>query len=258
MPRAAVSYMATPTLAVRASISKGFSAPTIAEVRSSDNMINKDLRPETGTNHEFGVRWHLWNRRVILDAAAYTYQMDDAIIRQVRETGAEYFQNTGKIDQKGIEASILAYLITPRSVGLIRSIQIGSNFSLNNYSFKNYQVGDKVYSGNKLTAVPKTVWVNTLNVLFPYQLHLDLLSNLTAAIPLDDANTVYAKRYHLLQGKISWSKAVGNGHKVSIFAGADNLLNQKYSLGNDINAFGGRYFNPAPLRNYYGGMNFNF
>lgn len=258
MPRAAVSYMATPKLAIRASISKGFSAPTIAEVRSSDNMINKDLRPETGTNHEFGVRWHLWNRRVILDAAAYTYQMDDAIIRQVRETGAEYFQNTGKIDQKGIEASILAYLITPRSVGLIRSIQIGSNFSLNNYSFKNYQVGDKVYSGNKLTAVPKTVWVNTLNVLFPYQLHLDLLSNLTAAIPLDDANTVYAKRYHLLQGKISWSKAVGHGHKVSIFAGADNLLNQKYSLGNDINAFGGRYFNPAPLRNYYGGMNFNF
>ncbi|WP_257087781.1 TonB-dependent receptor [Sphingobacterium sp. E70] len=167
MPRAAVSYMATPTLAVRASISKGFSAPTIAEVRSSDNMINKDLRPETGTNHEFGVRWHLWNRRVILDAAAYTYQMDDAIIRQVRESGAEYFQNAGKIDQKGIEASILAYLLTPTSAGLIRSLQVGSNFSLNNYSFKNYQVGDKDYSGNKLTAVPKTVWVNTLNILFP-------------------------------------------------------------------------------------------
>jgi len=258
MPRAAVSYMATPNLAIRASISKGFSAPTIAEVRSSDNMINKDLRPETGTNHEFGVRWHLWNRRVILDAAAYTYQMDDAIIRQVRESGAEYFQNAGKIDQKGIEASILAYLLTPRSAGLIRSLQVGSNFSLNNYSFKNYQVGDKDYNGNKLTAVPKTVWVNTLTILFPYQLRVDLLSNLTAAIPLDDANTVYAKRYHLLQGKISWSKAVGHGHKVSIFAGVDNLLNQKYSLGNDINAFGGRYFNPAPLRNYYGGMNFNF
>jgi len=258
MPRAALSYLAMPTLAVRASISKGFSAPTIAEVRSSDNIINKDLRPETGTNHEFGVRWHLWNRRVILDAAAYTYQMDDAIIRQVRESGAEYFQNAGKIDQKGIEASIFAYLLTPRSAGLIRSLQVGSNFSLNDYSFKNYQIGDKNYSGNKLTAVPKTVWVNTLNVLFPYQLHLDLLSNLTAAIPLDDANTVYAKRYHLLQGKISWSKAVGHGHKVSIFAGADNLLNQRYSLGNDINAFGGRYFNPAPLRNYYGGMNLNF
>ncbi|WP_293947384.1 MULTISPECIES: TonB-dependent receptor [unclassified Sphingobacterium] len=258
MPRAAVSYLATASFALRASISKGFSAPTIAEVRSSDNIINKDLKPETGTNHEFGVRWHLWNRRIILDASAYTYQMNNAIIRQVRETGAEYFQNAGKIDQKGIEASILTYLITPRSWGLVRSLQVGSNFSLNNYAFKNYKVGDKDYSGNKLTAVPKTVWVNTLNVLFPYQLRLDLLSNLTAAIPLDDANTVYANRYHLLQGKISWGKAIGHGHKLNIFVGADNLLNQKYSLGNDINAFGGRYFNPAPLRNYYGGMNFNF
>src|SRR5690606_40148445 len=157
--------------------------------------------------------------------------MNNAIIRQVRETGAEYFQNAGKIDQKGIEASLLTYLITPRSWGLVRSLQVGSNFSLNNYAFKNYKVGDKDYSGNKLTAVPKTVWVNTLNVLFPYQLRLDLLSNLTAAIPLDDANTVYANRYHLLQGKISWGKAIGHGLKLNIFVGADNLLNQKYSLG---------------------------
>ncbi len=258
MPRAAVSYQATATFALRASISKGFSAPTIAEVRSSDNIINNDLKPETGTNHEFGVRWHLWNRRVIFDASVYSYQMNDAIIRQVRETGAEYFQNAGKIDQKGIEAAILTYLMTPKSSGIIRSLQVGSNFSLNNYAFKNYKVGDKDYSGNKLTAVPKTVWVNTLNALFPYQIRLDLLSNLTAAIPLDDANTVYAKRYHLLQGKISWNKAIGQRYQLNFFVGADNLLNQKYSLGNDINAFGGRYFNPAPLRNYYGGMNFHF
>jgi iron complex outermembrane receptor protein len=33
--------------------------------------------------------------------------------------------------------------------------------------------------------------------------------------------------------------------------GADNLLNKTYSLGNDLNAFGGRFFNPAPKRNYF-------
>lgn len=258
MPRAALSYLATPTLALRASVSKGFSAPTIAEVRSSDNIINTDLKPEEGTNHEVGIRWHLWNRRIVLDAAAYTYQMDNAIIRQVRETGAEYFQNAGKINQRGIEAAVLAYLISPRKHGIVQSLHISSNFSFHDYAFKNYQVGDKNYSSNRLTAVPKTVWVNTLNMLFPFQLRLDLLSNLTAAIPLDDANTVYANRYHLLQAKVSWSRPIARLRKISLFAGADNLLNKKYSLGNDINAFGGRYFNPAPLRNYYGGMNLNF
>jgi iron complex outermembrane receptor protein len=37
-------------------------------------------------------------------------------------------------------------------------------------------------------------------------------------------------------------------------AGVDNLLNQTYSLGNDINAFGGRYFNAAAKRNYFVGL----
>jgi len=258
MPRAALSYLITPMLALRASISKGFSAPTVAEVRSSDNSINTLLKPETGTNHELGLRLHLWNRRVVLDAAAYTYQMNNAIIRQLRDNGAEYFQNAGKINQKGLEASILLYLITPQVSGVVRSLQFASNFSFNDYTFKNYQVGDKNYQGNKLPAVPKTVWVNSLNILFSNQFRFDLLSNLTAAIPLDDANSVYANRYHLLQGKLSWTKPVGSGYQIRLFVGADNILNEKYSLGNDINAFGGRYFNPAPLRNYYGGMSFNF
>lgn len=258
MPRAAASYLINPSLAVRASVSKGFSAPTIAEVRSSDNLFNAGLLPETGTNHELGFRWHLWNRRLVLDAAVYSYQMDNAIIRQIRESGAEYFQNAGKIDQKGIEASVMAYLIVPRKRGPIRSVQMSSNFSFHNYVFSDYKVADKDYSGNRLTAVPKTVWVNTLRMLFPEGVQLDVLSNLTGRLPLDDANTVYADRYHLLQGKISWTKSVAAGHKIVLFAGADNVLNQKYSLGNDINAFGGRYFNPAPLRNYYGGMSLNF
>ena len=43
-----------------------------------------------------------------------------------------------------------------------------------------------------------------------------------------------------------------------IFAGADNLFDTKYSLGNDINAFGGRYYNAAAGRNYYVGISFRF
>jgi iron complex outermembrane receptor protein len=41
---------------------------------------------------------------------------------------------------------------------------------------------------------------------------------------------------------------------VNIFAGADNLLDEKYSLGNDINAAGNRFYNAAPRRNFYVGV----
>jgi len=36
------------------------------------------------------------------------------------------------------------------------------------------------------------------------------------------------------------------------------LLNQYYSLGNDLNAVGKRYYNPAPGKNYFGGAELMF
>jgi len=36
------------------------------------------------------------------------------------------------------------------------------------------------------------------------------------------------------------------------------VLDETYSLGNDINAAGGRYYNAAPKRNYYAGLAINF
>jgi len=70
-------------------------------------------------------------------------------------------------------------------------------------------------------------------------------------IPLNDANSAYAKSYHLVGAKIGFEKLFKNGVSPKISIGADNLLNQHYSLGNDINGFGGRYYNAAPLRNFY-------
>ena len=38
-----------------------------------------------------------------------------------------------------------------------------------------------------------------------------------------------------------------------MYGGVENATDRRYSLGNDLNAFGGRYFQPAPGRNYYAG-----
>ncbi len=52
---------------------------------------------------------------------------------------------------------------------------------------------------------------------------------------------------------ITWRSAKQDGKlplngkcRMAVFAGADNLLNQSYSLGNDLNAVGNRYYNLAP------------
>jgi iron complex outermembrane receptor protein len=81
--------------------------------------------------------------------------------------------------------------------------------------------------------------------------------NYTSSIPLNDANTVYAAKYHLLQAKASWQHSISRKIRFELYAGGDNLLNQKYSLGNDLNAVGTRYYNPSPPRNYFFGVSVN-
>jgi len=254
MPRFGLSYSATDNFSIRASVSKGYSTPTIAEVRSSDNRINQELKPETGTNYEAGVRFESKDRRFIADLAAYNYQMDNGIIRQVNESGAEFFVNAGKIDQKGIEANILTQLISAQNSDFLQGLILSTNLTYQDYKFKDYKIADNDFSGNKVTSVPNWIWVNTLSFKFIKDVDINILHNFTSSIPLNDLNTVSADKYHLLQAKISWLAPLSNRYKLQIFAGADNLLNEKYSLGNDINALGNRYFNAAATRNFYGGV----
>jgi iron complex outermembrane receptor protein len=79
---------------------------------------------------------------------------------------------------------------------------------------------------------------------------------------LNDANSIFASAFDILQGKIGWKKQL-NIISVEIYAGIDNALNERYSLGNDINAFppnspNSRYYNPSALRNYFGGVIVSF
>ena len=258
MPRIATSYLITDGIAARASVSKGYSPPTIAEVRSSDNIINTELEAETGVNYEVGMRWESSNRRYIADMSFYNYKMRNGIVRQLRNNGAEFYVNTGEIKQNGIEVSIWAYLLPLKVDRFVQSLRFQSAVSYNHYRFGSYQVDGNDFSQNKVTAVPDGVWTNSLDITFPKQFGLNIQHNYTSAIPLNDANTVFSDKFHLVQLKATWNWRFCLSKQIRFFAGVDNFLNVKYSLGNDINAYGNRFFNPAPTRNYYGGAKLIF
>lgn len=254
MPRIATSYLINNGLVIRASISKGFSPPTIAEVRSSDNTINTDLDAETGVNYELGLRYETKNRRFIGDLSFYNYKMDNGIVRQLNKNGNEYYVNAGEIKQNGLEASIWANLINETENKFIKNLKLKAALTYNHYRFGTYKVKDNDFSDNKVTSVPDWVVNNTLLIKFPENLNLNISHRYTSDIPLNDANTVYSKAYHLIQMKGIWKWKITEKTQIDFFAGIDNLLNEDYSLGNDINAYGQRYFNPAAKRNYFGGL----
>lgn len=252
MPRLAFSYLITPKTSWRGSASRGYSPPTVAEVRSSDNTINTDLEAETGWNYETGFRVEKSNFN--LDFSVFNYRMKNGIVRQLRKNGAEYFNNAGEINQVGFEAATHISVIRNPSNEFIKSLQINSNLTLSKFRFVDYQIKNEDFSTNKLTGVPSTVLVSSLLAKLPYSLGLYVQHNYTSSIPLNDKNSVFADSYHLMQAKIYWNKKIVNTTNLQLFAGVDNLLNEKYSLGNDINAFGNRFFNAAATRNYFIGM----
>lgn len=254
MPRFALSYLVTPQLSWRLSTGKGFSPPTSAEVRSSDKIINTALGAETGWNNETGLRWQSTNNRFQLDASIFSYNMKNAIVRLVNEDGAEFFTNAGGTNQRGLEAAVSAWLIQPNNELFIRGLRFATNVTWSHFRFNDYADATADYSGNKLTGVPGEVVVSGIHLLFPKQLSMYLQHNYTASIPLNDANSIYANAYHLVQGKVMYEQKVFKINTLRLFGGIDNLLNQRYSLGNDINAFGNRFFNAAMPRNYFLGL----
>jgi len=252
MPRLASSIRLGRQILLRASVSRGYSPPTTAEVLPSNNFIYQNLRPESGWNYEAGLRFN--NKRLKMDLTVFHYQLEDAIVRQVDSSGAEYFINSGGTNQNGIECSINYELIKSSiSRPVIHSVSLFNSTTINDFKFRDYVSGEDDFSGNNLTGVPDNVIVSGIFIESQKGFSLSMIHTLTGSLPLNDANSVYAEAYDLIQVKFGKSFIIGKS-AFYLNVGVDNLLDERYSLGNDINALGGRYYNPAAGRNVLVGL----
>jgi iron complex outermembrane receptor protein len=237
-------------VSVYGSVSQGFSPPSLAEVRPSAGTYNNDLNSERGLNYEVGFRGSLAKGQLHYDISAYDFRLDETIVIQRTSDGAEYFVNAGKTSQQGLEGS-LSYHPKLRSKSI--DITLWTSYTYNHYRFKNYENDGNNFSGNRLTGVAPTVVLWGADLSFK-RIYLNATANYTDALPLNDANTVYASEYFLLGARAGYRSDVSRKVRFEVFAGIDNVLDKRYSLGNDLNAIGGRYYNAAPRRNYYVGL----
>lgn len=189
---------------------------------------------------------------MLVDIGFYQFKLENAIVRRNDAAGAEYFINAGNTLQQGMEA-LIKYQLVQNNKQFIRTVQLLGSFSYQPYKFETYQQGAVNFSGNPITGVPNKIMVFGVDINTANKFYWQTSLNITSAIPLNDANTVSAAAYQLLQAKIGKQFTMAK-YSVDVFIGGDNLLNQLYSLGNDINAAGNRYFNPAPIRNWYTGI----
>ncbi|WP_312076862.1 TonB-dependent receptor domain-containing protein [Chryseobacterium sp.] len=255
LPNFGLTYLLGKGFSARGKIGKGNSAPTNEEIRSSTQEFNQNLSPEFGWNKEIGIRKQFGNF-IFVEGSYFDFRMKDAIVRRQNEAGQEFFVNSGETAQKGLEV-----LLESRNFNLKNNFFSNFKFrfsgSFYDFKFKNYQQNENDFSGNDLTGVPKTTLNSLLNFTFFKKLSVDYSHFYTSKMPLNDANSVWSEPN--LIGNIQFRFPVYlEKTRMNLYLQIQNLYNEEYVLGFDINAFGNRYYNPAAKRNFVLGMKVDF
>jgi iron complex outermembrane receptor protein len=252
-PRVSLLKKLNNDLSVYGLVSKGFSPPTVAELLPSTTVINTDLQAEKGYNYELGFRGTAFRNRLAFDVNAYYFSLQNSITQRRDVSGADYFVNAGNTKQQGIETA-LDYIIIRNTEQFVTRLNVFFNHSYQYYRYKEFKQLNAELSGNRIPGIaPHTVstgvnfetkpgWYANVNYFY------------SDRIALNDANAEYASSYNLLGFKAGFKRSFGTHVRLDIFATGDNLFDQQYSLGNDINAAGNRFYNAAPGRNWSVGV----
>lgn len=250
-PRIAVLKSLNAKTGIFYTFSNGYSPPTAQEMTANfENRQNVNLLAEKGVSHEIGLKSQ-WTAAFRTEIAAYHQVVRNALVRQVLDNGSEYFQNTGRIIQKGLEIS--NRLTLENKERYIRTTDLLLNLALNNFRFGSYWNEGTDLRGKRLPGAPGASvafsgkWVQRKGV------YLTADVNYISAMYLNNTNTLRSEGYTTTRLRAGWKLPIGDRARVNFYGGADNLLNEKYSLGFDFNAIGARFYNPAPLRNFHAG-----
>lgn len=255
-PRLAASKKLFGNVWFYASASKGFSPPTVQEVLPSTSVISTDLEAEHGINYEAGFKSGFFRNRLYIEINAFSYRLRNAIVQRKDASNADYFANAGTTNQRGLESQAY-YQLFDSNEGFISNGRIWISHTWNDFTYADFKQGTNDFSHKRLPSVARHTVAAGLDLATNIGLYTNITYFYSDPIALNDANTEYAKSYNLLGGRLGWKKKMKT-IGLNIFAGADNLFDVGYSLGNDINAAGNRYYNAAAGRNYYAGVSFQW
>jgi iron complex outermembrane receptor protein len=214
IPSAGFAWQLTPKTTWRANFSKGFRSPTIRELYMFNH--NPNLQPERIYSYETGFSQNFIEQKLKVELTGYLVKGDNLIV-----TGAMgNLYNTGKINNKGVEAALQAHPV--KQLELLLS-----------YSY--------IHMEKPLFATPKnnlflsgTYRWEKFKVNCSFQQISDLNNDATGKINLIS--------YSLINAKAAWSL---NRHLEFTLSG-ENLLGQTYEPN--------RYY-PMPHTTVFAGIN---
>lgn len=258
-PQVSLLYKPSSVQTVYASVSRGFSLPSIEETLTASGTINPNIKPENGYNFEVGGKFYFLDRSLYTEVSLYHMKINDLLVAQRVGDDQYVGVNAGETLHQGIEASIhYNWQINP-----VFSLRPYAAASIGKYKFEEFVNNDTDFSGNNLTGVPNNKYNAGLQLDTNFGLYFTSDFYYVDAIPLNDANSLYTDSYDLLNLKTGYRFELFPGLTSHIAAGVNNVTDTKYASMVLVNATGfngasPRYYYPGLPVNYYGNLSFSY
>lgn len=253
---AGVSYRLAPRQQLYATIGTAFESPTFTEFANPDGGggFNPDIEPQQALNREVGVRGS-FGQGLSYDVALFSIRVDDEILPYEIDNRT-FYENAGRTERNGIE------------LGLVWDIsyawRITSALTLADYKLRDFtdEQGNDA-DGNRLPGLPREQWVTEVEWRGGGQRFAALEWQYVGDLYAENSNQTNVSGYWLLGLRAGDSLNIGR-QSFNFYGGVRNLLDEDYFSNIRINANADRpveergYFEPAPGRTFYAGLEWVF
>ena len=253
-PGIGINY-ALPSIELYGNLSTGFEAPTTTELVNrpgGGNGFNPGIEPEQTLGLELGTRGQITDWGLTFDLALYRLWIRDLLFPfQLEANGPTFFRNQGETSHRGAEARI-QYRVLP-------NLETGLTYSLTNTRFVEAQTIDSVsLDGNQVPGIPEHRLSGDLSWR-PGDLWFSAETQYVSSYPVNNLNTASNDRYAIINSRLSYhSIRFSSGISFTPFLSFQNLLDTQYNGSVVVNAFGGRYYEPAAGFNWRSGFSLQF
>ncbi len=237
----------TPDITLVGRYGTAFETPTLSELSANPTGaggFNKELSPQSSVTLEFGIKGN-W-RKNLFELTWFDIQVKDEILPYELEDfpGRTFYNNSGKTSRTGIELA--------HSKQWLPFLSTQISYTWSDFKFEEYRVDGTDFSQLQLPGIPTNMlsWRVETDHSF---ISASLSGQHYGAMWADNANTEEVKAFSLLAFS-AFRTFQKSKFEVTPYIHIENLLDVDYFDNIRINAFGGRYYEPGPGRQFRVGV----
>lgn len=250
LPAASLKYAIDNGWNAYLSAGRGFETPTINELSyrsGGESGLNIGLKPATSDTLELGTKKRLGNG--LLTAALFQTDTQDEIVADSSSGGRTTYKNAGETRRRGLELGF------DQQFGWDWRLKMA--YTLLDARYRSNACGDDSCDGNRIPGIARNMAYAGLEYAPEQGWYAGAELRYMSHIEADDANDAQAPSYTVAALNSGYKWLVSNW-TMDLFGRVDNLFDRNYVGSVIVNESNGRYFEPAPGRNYSVGLTVSY